>query len=128
MSNQPYACLIVQHTATKSKNLRLADNYRIIANPDKVSTVIEATLKDMKNKYPGKHILMQHDAIAHSFTGEEPEDKKEQEIYEFIKQLDQIKPRKYGTTGSMLINIVVQEPDTRNAITQVTAFAIPLEK
>lgn len=128
MSNQPYACLIVQHTATKSKNLRLADNYRIIANPDKVPTVIEATLKDMKNQYPDKHILMQHDVITHSFNGEEPEDKKEQEIYEFIKQLDQTEPPKYGTNGSMLINIVVQEPDTRNAITQITAFAIPLEK
>lgn len=128
MSNQPYACLIVQHTATKSKNLRLADNYRIIANPDKVPTVIEATLKDMKNQYPDKHILMQHDVITHSFNGEEPEDKKEQEIYEFIKQLDQTELPKYGTNGSMLINIVVQEPDTRNAITQITAFAIPLEK
>lgn len=128
-SENAYVCLFVQHTETDNPNFRLSDNYRIIADPKKAKTTAEKLVKRLQQEYPDKHVIMQTEGINHDFSQEAPKNKQEENIYAFIKSLDKlnVKPIDSGEKKLML-NIIVQNPETNRLITQVMAFAVPIEK
>ena len=128
-SENAYVCLFVQHTETDNPNFRLSDDYRIIADPTKVKATAEKLVKQLQQEYPGKHIIMQTEAINNDFSQEAPKNEQEESIYAFIELLDNlnVKPIASGEKKLML-NIIVQDPEKNRLITQVMAFAVPIEK
>ena len=128
-SENAYVCLFVQHTETDNPNFRLSDNYRIIANPQKAKTTAEKLVKQLQQEYPDKRVIMQTEAVNDDFSQEVPKNEQEESIYAFIKLLDNlnVKPIDNGEKNLML-NIIVQNPETNRLITQVMVFAVPIEK
>lgn len=128
-SENAYVCLFVQHTETDNPNFRLSDNYRIIADPAKAKVTAEKLVKQLQQEYPDKRVIMQTEAVNDDFNQEAPKNKQEESIYAFIESLDKlnVKPINSGEKNLML-NIIVQDPKTNRLITQVTAFAVPIEK
>lgn len=128
-SENAYVCLFVQHTETDNPNFRLSDNYRIIADPQKAKTTAEKLVKQLHQEYPDKRVIMQTEAINDDFSQEAPKNEQEENIYEFIELLDKlnVKPIDSGEKNLML-NIIVQNPETNRLITQVMVFAVPIEK
>lgn len=128
-SENAYVCLFVQHTETDNPNFRLSDNYRIIANPQKAKTTAEKLVKQLQQEYPDKHVIVQTEAVNDDFSQETPKSQQEENIYTFIKLLDKlnVKPIDSGEKNLML-NIIVQNPETNRLITQVMVFAVPIEK
>lgn len=128
-SENAYVCLFVQHTETNNPNFRLSDNYRIIADPTKAKATAEKLVKQLKQEYPDKRVIMQTEGIKHDFSQEAPKNEQEENIYAFVELLDKlnVKPIDSGEKNLML-NIIVQDPETNRLITQVMAFAVPIEK
>ena len=128
-SEKSYVCLFVQHTETDNPNFRLSDNYRIIENPKKAKTTAEKLIKQLQQEYPDKNVIMQTEAVNDDFSQESPKNEQEESIYAFVKLLDElnVKPIDNGEKKLML-NIIVQNPETNRLITQVMAFAVPIEK
>lgn len=128
-SEKSYVCLFVQHTETDSPNFRLSDNYRIIIDPKKAQATAEKLVKQLQQKYSSKRVIVQTEAINNDFNQEAPKNEQEESIYAFIELLDNlnVKPIASGEKKLML-NIIVQDPEKNRLITQVMAFAVPIEK
>ena len=128
-SENAYVCLFVQHTETDNPNFRLSDNYRIIADPQKAKTTAEKLVKQLQQEYPDKRVITQTEAVNDDFSQEAPKNEQEESICAFIKLLDNlnVKPIDNGEKNLML-NIIVQNPETNRLITQVMVFAVPIEK
>ena len=128
-SENAYVCLFVQHTETDNPNFRLSDNYRIIADPTKAKTTAEKLVKQLQEEYPDKHVIMQTEAVNHDFSQETPKNEQEESIYAFIESLDKLNVKPIDSREkNLMLNIIVQNPKTNRLITQVTAFAVPIEK
>ena len=128
-SENAYVCLFVQHTETDNTNFRLSDNYRIIADPTKVKATAEKLVKQLQQKYPDKHIIMQTEAINNDFSQEAPKNEQEESIYAFIELLDNLNVEPIASgEKKLMLNIIVQDPEKNRLITQVMAFAVPIEK
>lgn len=128
-SKNAYVCLFVQHTETDNPNFRLSDNYRIIADPKKAKTTAEKLVKQLQQEYPDKRVIMQTETVNHDFSQEAPKNEQEENVYAFVELLDKlnVKPIDSGEKNLML-NIIVQDPETNRLITQVMAFAVPIEE
>lgn len=128
-SENAYVCLFVQHTETDNPNFRLSDDYRIIADPTKVKATAEKLVKQLQQEYPGKHIIMQTEAINNDFSQEAPKNEQEESIYAFIELLDNLNVEPIASgEKKLMLNIIVQDPEKNRLITQVMAFAVPIEK
>lgn len=128
-SEKYYVCLFVQHTETDSPNFRLSDNYRIIIDPKKAQSTAEKIVKQLQKTYSNKRVIVQTEAINKDFSQESTTNEQEESIYAFIELLDNlnVKPIASGEKKLML-NIIVQDPEKNRLITQVMAFAVPIEK
>ena len=128
-SEKSYVCLFVQHTETDNTDFRLSDNYRIIIDPKKAQVTAEKLVKQLQQEYSSKRVTVQTEAINKDFSKEFPTNEHEESIYAFIKLLNKlnVKPIASGEKKLML-NIIVQDPEKNRLITQVMAFAVPIEK
>ena len=128
-SEKSYVCLFVQHTETDNTDFRLSDNYRIIIDPKKAQVTAEKLVKQLQQEYSSKRVIVQTEAINKDFSQEFPTNEHEESIYAFIKLLNKlnVKPIASGEKKLML-NIIVQDPEKNRLITQVMAFAVPIEK
>lgn len=128
-SKKSYVCLFVQHTETDNPNFRLSDEYRIIADPKKVQATADKLVKQLQQTYPDKRIIIQDKAIIDDFSQEAPKNEQEESIYAFTKLLDKLDVKSIASgEKKLMLNIIVQNPENHRPITQVMAFAVPIEE
>lgn len=128
-SEKSYVCLFVQHTETDNPNFRLSDDYRIIADPKKAQATANKLVKQLQRTYPDKRVIVQTQAINHDFSQEAPKNEPEESIYAFTELLDKLNVKSIASgKKELMLNIAVQNPEKNRLITQVMAFAVPIEK